>query len=742
MQAGIIAVDKGADGGRCVVADLSQAAGTLFAAATPALEPGVYDAVLRIKLPLLNSLNTGPLKWTLSIAGAAEAQRDFDILVIERAGVYQPLPCRFSVTQAGPVRVSLAWRRESLKRDGSGIRIRVEKKDMPVTPDSGIGGEGKDENATDLDVETQLANEPPLEGLKYLYCAIDKVVIQPVSDVAVTRLAVDKIRYRPGEKAAVSVAVRNFAAGERALKVETVFINDLDTVIPVDERTVKVAGGAQAEFACAGPAFVQKWGYAVRCRVVDGPKVVTEKSEYFTVHDNMWATMNAGRGPTQFTADVTRENAIAAALDNQRRYRNWCESGFWAPDEFGDFTPDTEHWWGGQGCYYGSVTGTRTMIEEGHKRGISFAVYANVWGGDGPPAFEMIRAHPDWGHASGFDVEWFDRWDRNTMGTGKPGRGMHVWPMTVVNYGNSEVFKHHGRELIGTHRMFGWDAVRYDSHDISAENARVVDIVKKTVHAELPEFQFGYNSSVPLGVPQKIEPFKAECEGESLVMEEGIRQYGGGGMSNAGGSPYAAFAQRLLDFKEEARRYGGHFTAIGMDKCYPNDLVYQYILWLAGNTHPCYDWLDVSVANYAQFAARFAGQLWDLRVTTVPKPLEWVDLGEAAKLLWLPERFIHQRDCGNGRRQVIVHLINAPAETVLFTNDDQKLPPPRENLKLSVRLPAKATLRGAWLLTAEPELQQTQLAAVAKDGRVALTVPRLRFWDVVVLDLENAPALE
>ena len=28
-----------------------------------------------------------------------------------------------------------------------------------------------------------------------------------------------------------------------------------------------------------------------------GAKGVAEKNEYFTVHDNMWATMNAGRGP-------------------------------------------------------------------------------------------------------------------------------------------------------------------------------------------------------------------------------------------------------------------------------------------------------------------------------------------------------------------------------------------------------------------------------------------------------------
>jgi hypothetical protein len=300
----------------------------------------------------------------------------------------------------------------------------------------------------------------------------------------------------------------------------------------VDTRTVDAAGGAEQRFTCTAPALKEKWGYAVRCRVRDGDRLVHERQEYFTVHDNLWAVLIAGRGPAQFTAHVTPELAVQSAQENKRRYRNGVESGFWAPDEFGDFTSDTEYWWGGQGCYYGSITGTKLMIAEGHKVGIGYAVYSNIWGGDGPPAFEMIRARPDWGWPGGFCVEWLDRWDRNTMGTGKPGPGMHVWPSTGINYANPEPFRHHGRELIAANRMFGWDAVRYDSHAISAENARVVDIVKQVVRAEVPAFQFGYNSSVPMGVADLLKPFQAECEGEGLIMEEGIREYGGGGGSD------------------------------------------------------------------------------------------------------------------------------------------------------------------------------------------------------------------
>jgi hypothetical protein len=523
-----------------------------------------------------------------------------------------------------------------------------------------------------------------------------------------------------------------------------VFVQDLDGVIPVDERTLALDSGATAKFGCEGPPFRERWGYAVRCQAFEEDRLVTEKSDCFTVHDNMWAVLIAGRGPAQFTAHVTPERAVEAARWNKKHYRNFVESGFWAPDEYGDFTPDTDRWWSGQGCYYGSVKGTQLQNAEGHKTGVSFAVYSNIWGGDGPPAFEMIRRQPEWGYASTFNVEWLDRWDRNPMGTGSDKFPLHVWPLTIIHHGGGdEPIRYHARELIETHRMCGWDAVRYDSHGIDDYTARLVKIVKETVRKEVPGFQFGYNSSVPGRNPSRTDAFRVHCEGGGGIMEEGIRQFGGGGLSFSGGATYETFAKRILEFKKEAREFGGHFIAIGMDKCFPNDLVYQYIFWFAGNTHPCYSWLDTCVGDYPQFATRFAGQIWDLEVVPVPSPEKWVQLGEAEPFLWLWKEYVHQRDLGNGRRQLIVHLINAPEEKVLYTHDDAKVPPPRQSLPLTVRLPDGAKVRGLWLLTAEYELTQTRMPFETKaTGTISFTVPRIRFWSTVVVDLDNARAFE
>ena len=743
LENAIWARDKGAKDGRCVVSDVSKLSGTAFEAKTPTLEPGVYRAVVRLKLPKICHMNTAPLKWSIGIHRAGRGKRSFDILLIERAGAYQEIPCEFVVERQGKAGVVLSWKREALTQ-GRRADVRVEKKDIPTVDDM-VSPKDEFEAMTESEVEAELSAEPPIAGLKYLYMAIDEVAIVPVSDVDVVLLDPDKVRYKPGEKAKISVRVRNYSTRARKLRVETVLIHDLDTVIPVDERSLSLSGGASEEFVCTGPAFEKEWGYAARCRVFDGERQLIERNECFTVHDNMWAVLIAGRGPAQFTAHVTRERAIASARANKKRYRNFVESGFWPPDGFGDFTPDTEYWWSGQGCYYGSVAGTRMQTEEGHKVGISFAMYSNIWGGDGPPAFEMIRRRPDWGYASTFNVGWLERWDRNPMGTGREGYPLHVWPLTIMMHGkkNQGPIRHHARELIGTHKMCGWDAVRYDSHGISNHSAWLLKITKEVVHAELPDFQFGFNSSVPRRDPSKAEAFKVHCEGGGGIMEEGIRQFGGGGMSYSGGAKYEAFAKRILDFKKEAREFGGHFIAIGMDKCFPNDLIYQYIFWFAGNTHPCYDWQDVCVANYAQYVTRFAGQMWDLKVTPVRTPEAWLEVGEAEQFLWMWKEYVHERDLGGGRRQFIAHLINAPAEKVLYTHDDAKVPTPREDVPLALKLPDGAKVRGLWFLSPEYELTQQRLSyKTDAAGRITFRVPKLRFWSTVVADLENAGPFE
>ena len=733
----VICKDASAPGGRVIVADGAQPGGTIVTVQSELLTPGAYMLDVPLALGLTNNINTSALEWQISVGGVGSGGRSFDMLLIERPKAYQRITCPFVVDRPGRAVVSLTWKRVALDYRGTGVRTRVTASEMPKVGDSMKSATKSKKDDDDLGGDVQLEAEPDIGTLMSITMAVAPIRIEKVSDISISKLEVDKIRYKPGEKPAISVAIRNFSNKPRKFTCDLTLVRELDETIPVQQLTTEmIEPGATASLTAQGPALSGLWGYEVRAVVKDEAGTTATSSEYFTVHDNMWAIVIAGRAPTQFTANVTRENAIASARENQRGYRNWVESGFWAPDEFGDFTPDTEFWWGGQGCYYGSVTGTKTMIEEGHKRGISFAVYANIWGGDGPPAFEMVRKNPDWGYPSSFNTDWLERWDRNTMGTGKPGPGLHVWPITIINGANEEPFRHHGRELIAAHKTLGWDAVRYDSHAIEDGTARMVELGREVVWKELPNFQYGYNSSTPLGVEAKYNAFKSQCKNGGLIMEEGIRG------SGEGQATYDAFAQTILNMKEEARRFGGHFLAIGMDKCFRNDLLYQYIFWFAGNTHPCYDWQNVSVANYMQLATRYSGLIWDLNVTSVAKPERWIDMGKAADLLWMWQKYVHQRDVGGGKRQLIVHMINKPLETKLYTNDDCKLPVPIEKSSMTIKLPEGAKLKAAWSITGEYSMTQEKLTPVQNGQTLTLNVPGVRFWNMVVVELENCGRLE
>ena len=80
---------------------------------------------------------------------------------------------------------------------------------------------------------------------------------------------------------------------------------------------------------------------------------------------------------------------------------------------------------------------------------------------------------------------------------------------------------------------------------------------------------------------------------------------------------------------------------------------------------------------------------------------------------------------------------------MLFTHDDMKVPPPREKVPLTLKLPDGAKATAVWFLTPEYELTQARLTYTqAEGGKIAFTVPRIRFWSTVVVELEGGGGFE
>jgi len=130
----IVAKDPDAAGGRCLAADVTAMEGTIFSVA-PELAPGSYRALIQVKLPVINNINTAPLAWTFTVSSGDKilGQAGFSMLNIERAGAYQEFACPSTSSAAAPCAASSPGNAPAHPDSKGGMR--VEQKDIPVQPD-------------------------------------------------------------------------------------------------------------------------------------------------------------------------------------------------------------------------------------------------------------------------------------------------------------------------------------------------------------------------------------------------------------------------------------------------------------------------------------------------------------------------------------------------------------------------------------------------------------------------------
>ncbi|OPZ85821.1 MAG: hypothetical protein BWY76_01242 [bacterium ADurb.Bin429] len=364
-------------------------------------------------------------------------------------------------------------------------------------------------------------------------------------------------------------------------------------------------------------------------------------------------------------------------------------------------------------------------------------VYSNLWGGDGYDSFEMMRQHPDWFNDwFSTSTDWLENWELQFMGRVP---AIHVWPVTNVNRDNSdEAIKVHARELINSHREIGWDGVRYDSYYSDPWVKKATDQTRKIVDAELTGYGWGYNSLVPTDV--KADNLDVMCRGGQLVMEEGLRHAG------KGKAPIARYQETLAKFRDIVWSHDGH---LGI--CYdvpmqnfdyggtPLDEIYLCSSLLAAGAHPYYGVMERGIGQYPRFALRYSEYLYNNKMRPLKDPEAVISFGAPAKFMdwqWLARTV----NLGGNRQRLVIHLLNAPAVPNTLSNLALKTPAVLRQFPVTAKLPAGATVSGAWSLCPIPDAHHVALDAKTAGGAVTITVPEVRFWNVVVIDYTaNAP---
>jgi dextranase len=110
--------------------------------------------------------------------------------------------------------------------------------------------------------------------------------------------------------------------------------------------------------------------------------------------------------------------------------------------------------------------------------------------------------------------------------------------------------------------------------------------------------------------------------------------------------------------------------------------------------------------------------------------------GDPSLAAWPPQlgKIAAAHTTAAGRQ--VVHLLNfTQAKTLEWRDNNQVQPEPTVRRNLAVRLPAPNPVRRVWL--ASPDLAGGQPRAVAftqAGGQLSLTVPELRYWDMLVIE--------
>jgi hypothetical protein len=721
-------LDSDAHQGKCLAASILKDQGMLFEIESPKLAPGAYRAHIRLKISHTISEHTSRLSF---IIGAQSSTRDFTqkntILGFELPGKYQDfvLPVMADASSKH-LSFSFTWK-------WSGPR-GSKRPPEPVKPP-----EVQTDGSLEVEKEEIEALERKLTDLPF-HLAVDRIWLVPVGDVEVEDFTVDKLRYRPGEKATVSGTIRNLTKRERNVQVKILLIGGLDEEKEITSYELKLAPDGSEPVRVEALLNERLWGHEARCIITEDGREVGRASEVFTVHTNPWAVAIAGFSMdlTVYRAGPDKASAMRGALGRKASYQNTVEFVFWAPDDFGNFNPSGE-FFSGQMHRHNSAESTQRLTEAFRQVGVACSVYAKNGTGGGKAGYEILRKHPEWYEPGFYDVAQLDRWDRSPE--------MSSWPTLGAQHDLEEPFIHHADELIKSVESFGWDMIRYDSHMQQNETGDITRLVKSKVNKAHPLLQWGYNTGLhrtrkqppvtgaswakPGG--QELKPvFDELCKDGGMIMDEWNNHA-------AKGWSYRKYASRHISIRDVVHPKGGHLVFCPFDVESHADAVYQDILPMAAMAHRAWDPLKSfrPYAFYARFATRFAGFLWDNKCRRAKDARDWIDWGEADKKLFLWDSYVYWRPRGENATELIMHMVNMPPERVA-SYKDCRVPEPLVDTRCALQLPNGLGAQDLWVATTEPDMKLEKLSLKKQGSKVEFTVPKLRFWNVLVLRAKGA----
>jgi len=581
--------------------------------------------------------------------------------------------------------------------------------------------------------------------------------------LALTKVRPRKLLYEPGEAGVVDVTVQNFANHGMSGTLQLTLTQELDRADPQPTVPVTLPPGQTREVALPFPGRTLQYGCEARVRLTQSEEVLDEVSDVFGVSDNVFKVGLGGGGMAALTigggSGYSTAETIASDVERCRRdYFNWWEKDFWAPDDWGDMTPETEEWISGQSARWENANRIQEFIAAAKPHGIKSITYGKHVAG-GPPGWERMRQHPEWFYASpqgtpaGWGLDTWDlyHWNDIALHTDPVGRSQFSTegPSVEPDLRQPVVLEWGIGEMIASMQGFGWDGVRFDGHwtagndALSTANMRYL---KQAMWEQDPDFLFGFNwgcsfghqfSTLREGVVSFEHEFRESMAGGGMFLNEAIKVWRYGLLSE---ETYDLWSQYATN--EEAAARGVH--ALGGTYHYiyrlesPIDRLYNFAIGTMCGAHPFYaaHAFSPGCPSWGRFLTRWSSLVWDPELQPVAEGD--VDVVPGGSLLW--QNWAKQRVVDESSRQVIVHLLNPQVDDSIDVVDDL-LPTPVSDVVVSVQIPVGQTLTHAVLLDPWQGDQATPLAITLGGGTAHVTVPKVEVWSIVVFEFSGSFAL-
>ncbi len=743
-KAAVAYVDDTASGKKSVIA-LLPAGGRVFEFGN-ALPAGDYLATAWLEVV------PAALVHTLAITFKADAaSRVIDQAQLDAHPGFRPFAIRF-FHPGGKAAISL----DAAGKTGFDlVRASSGEAEKGVTANTDIdestSGKKKKEDAARDELSELLEGAKSAKSflptdLRVVCDRVELTLLRP-APVAVTGVTVNKIHYAPQEQVSARAQLHGgTAAGTFTLRAE--LLSELDTVREVFTTSVQLAAGETKELPFQFKLGADEFGHELRCSLVGNSKeVVHSASALFGVSKNVYLVGITGRSVGQSTRGLTPERAATVMEENVRTYANYFECFAWAPCDYSDLTPKTEEFVSGQTQYPGSVSGMKLQIAAAHERGIKAISYGKACAA-GISGFLTYQRHPEYfGHhfSSGPVTEQMstfllERMLENDYNFSKPSDGgWRHWASLWTRFDYDPAVDYGADELVRSSEMFGWDGVRWDGHFVGNQRR-----CNERINAKLPNYIHGYNSAFancgsPVYLPPDQTDFNEIARNHGLIMDESVRghsRYTNGSMRD--------FYEGICREADYEKRIGGLPLYITFDAGSKQDITWNVLCGLAAGQR--YTYLN-SPGDYAygplpKFLTRYSSFVWD-DTALIAKAADHFQVtppagAPADTALWW-DQSAWLRQLPDGRQQVILSVLNVPG----YRNFLQRVQTPPtwlNNVAIRAKLPDGAKLRRAFHVSPDLTDGHEILEAKAEAGAVTLSVPQVKMWSIVVLEIEPGPA--